>query len=228
MGTLLLVLDLIGTFGFALSGATAGVKHRLDLFGVLVLSFAAGNVGGIARDLLIGAVPTGGGSRLALFGRLQPGSRHHKPTRDRPAARGASSWRHVAGTFVEDGLGSPRTTSEEAPMTVRAATCHDAPFVLRASLPVKSPKSLLRCGGSNRPGVPGVLWSSAHPFVPRLARAGRLIGSRARHRRARTGHGARQQRSFAPLKRWGSAHKGHFDTRQLAAARYTTRYTNSL
>jgi len=57
MGTLLLALDLLGTFVFALSGATAGVKHRLDLFGVLGLSFAAGNAGGIARDLLIGAVP---------------------------------------------------------------------------------------------------------------------------------------------------------------------------
>jgi uncharacterized membrane protein YeiH len=55
--TLLLILDLVGTFVFALSGATAGVKRRLDLFGVLVLSFAAGNAGGIARDLLIGAVP---------------------------------------------------------------------------------------------------------------------------------------------------------------------------
>jgi uncharacterized membrane protein YeiH len=33
------------------------VKHRLDLFGVLVLSFAAGNSGGIARDVMIGAVP---------------------------------------------------------------------------------------------------------------------------------------------------------------------------
>jgi uncharacterized membrane protein YeiH len=54
---LLLVLDLIGTFVFALSGATAGVKKRLDLFGVLVMSLAAGNAGGIARDLLIGAVP---------------------------------------------------------------------------------------------------------------------------------------------------------------------------
>jgi uncharacterized membrane protein YeiH len=54
---LLLVLDLVGTFVFALSGAMAGVKNRLDLFGVLVLSFAAGNAGGIARDLLIGAVP---------------------------------------------------------------------------------------------------------------------------------------------------------------------------
>ena len=57
MDTLLLVLDLIGTFVFALSGATAGVKSRLDLFGVLGLSYAAGNAGGVTRDLLIGAVP---------------------------------------------------------------------------------------------------------------------------------------------------------------------------
>jgi uncharacterized membrane protein YeiH len=35
----------------------AAVKYRLDIFGVLVLSFAAGNAGGITRDLLIGAVP---------------------------------------------------------------------------------------------------------------------------------------------------------------------------
>jgi uncharacterized membrane protein YeiH len=55
--TLVLVLDLSGTFIFAISGATAGIKHNLDLFGVLVLSFAAGNSGGIARDVLIGAVP---------------------------------------------------------------------------------------------------------------------------------------------------------------------------
>jgi uncharacterized membrane protein YeiH len=53
----LLVLDLVGTFVFALSGGVAGVKERLDLFGVLVLSFAAASAGGIMRDLLIGAVP---------------------------------------------------------------------------------------------------------------------------------------------------------------------------
>jgi len=57
VNTLLIAFDLGGTFVFALSGATAGVKHRLDLFGVLVLSFAAGNSGGLARDLTIGAVP---------------------------------------------------------------------------------------------------------------------------------------------------------------------------
>jgi uncharacterized membrane protein YeiH len=57
LGTFLLVLDLVGTFVFALSGASAGVRHRLDLFGVLVLSFAAALAGGIMRDVLIGAVP---------------------------------------------------------------------------------------------------------------------------------------------------------------------------
>jgi uncharacterized membrane protein YeiH len=55
--SLLLVLDLVGTFVFAISGATAGVMRRLDLFGILVLSFVAGNVGGITRDVLIGSVP---------------------------------------------------------------------------------------------------------------------------------------------------------------------------
>lgn len=57
VNALLVAFDLGGTFVFALSGAVAGVKHRLDLFGVLVLAFAAGNSGGIARDLMIGAVP---------------------------------------------------------------------------------------------------------------------------------------------------------------------------
>jgi len=57
VSTLLVVFDLGGTFVFALSGAMAGVKHKLDLFGVLVLAFAAGNSGGIARDVMIGAVP---------------------------------------------------------------------------------------------------------------------------------------------------------------------------
>ena len=42
---------------FALSGGAAAVMGRLDLFGVLVLSFAAANAGGLTRDLLIGAVP---------------------------------------------------------------------------------------------------------------------------------------------------------------------------
>lgn len=55
--TLVLTLDVIGTFVFAISGAASGVKSRLDVFGVIVLAFVAGNAGGMIRDVLIGAVP---------------------------------------------------------------------------------------------------------------------------------------------------------------------------
>lgn len=51
------VLDLGGTFVFALSGGITAVRRRMDVFGVLVLAFAAGNAGGVTRDILIGAVP---------------------------------------------------------------------------------------------------------------------------------------------------------------------------
>jgi uncharacterized membrane protein YeiH len=57
IASLLLTLDLAGTAVFAISGAAVGVKHRLDVFGVCVLAFVAGNAGGMLRDVLIGAVP---------------------------------------------------------------------------------------------------------------------------------------------------------------------------
>lgn len=50
-------VDLAGTFVFAASGAAAGVRREVDLFGVLVLSFAAATAGGMARDVFIGATP---------------------------------------------------------------------------------------------------------------------------------------------------------------------------
>lgn len=54
---LLLVLNLAGTFGFGLSGGLAGVRARLDVFGVVVLAVVVGLAGGITRDLLIGIPP---------------------------------------------------------------------------------------------------------------------------------------------------------------------------
>lgn len=53
----LTVFDLIGTFAFAISGAIAGIRRRLDIFGVLVLSFVAATSGGMIRDVVIGAHP---------------------------------------------------------------------------------------------------------------------------------------------------------------------------
>ena len=53
-------LDLIGTFAFAISGAVAARQRRLDLFGIVVVSFMVACGGGIIRDLCIGAVPPAG------------------------------------------------------------------------------------------------------------------------------------------------------------------------
>jgi uncharacterized membrane protein YeiH len=55
--TLLLVLNLVGTFVFGLSGGMAGVRKQLDLFGAVVLAVVVGIAGGTIRDLLIGIPP---------------------------------------------------------------------------------------------------------------------------------------------------------------------------
>ncbi len=70
-------MDLAATFVFAISGATRGVRKQLDLFGVLVVAWAAAVAGGLARDLMIGAVP--------------------------PAA--IADWRYLAATVVAGLLG---------------------------------------------------------------------------------------------------------------------------
>ena len=56
-GAVLVVLDLLGIFVFALTGALLGVRKGLDVFAVLVLAGTAGLGGGFLRDVLIGAVP---------------------------------------------------------------------------------------------------------------------------------------------------------------------------
>jgi len=56
--TLLLSLELLGTFAFALNGAlTAAQVARLDIVGVLTLGVITAVGGGIIRDLLIGSIP---------------------------------------------------------------------------------------------------------------------------------------------------------------------------
>lgn len=51
------LLDVIGTVVFAISGATLGVRRRVDLFGVLVLACVTATAGGVMRDLLMGDTP---------------------------------------------------------------------------------------------------------------------------------------------------------------------------
>lgn len=53
----LVVLDLIGIFVFAVTGALVAVRKNLDLFAALVLACVTGLGGGFIRDVLIGATP---------------------------------------------------------------------------------------------------------------------------------------------------------------------------
>lgn len=46
-------LELIGTLAFAISGALAAIKHRMDVSGVIVLAFVVGNGGGTIRDMML-------------------------------------------------------------------------------------------------------------------------------------------------------------------------------
>ncbi len=55
--TLLLVLDIVGTIAFAASGAIAGVRKNLDLYGVCFLAIITAVGGGTVRDALLGKVP---------------------------------------------------------------------------------------------------------------------------------------------------------------------------
>lgn len=51
------VVDILGTFSFAASGAFAAMEKKLDPFGVLIISFVTAIGGGTIRDVLIGELP---------------------------------------------------------------------------------------------------------------------------------------------------------------------------
>jgi uncharacterized membrane protein YeiH len=53
------VIDILGTFSFAVSGAFFAMEKKLDPFGVLILSFVTAIGGGTLRDMMIGDLPVG-------------------------------------------------------------------------------------------------------------------------------------------------------------------------
>jgi uncharacterized membrane protein YeiH len=51
------VLDILGTFAFAVSGALVASDKKLDLFGVIIIAFVTAVGGGMLRDVLMNAHP---------------------------------------------------------------------------------------------------------------------------------------------------------------------------
>lgn len=52
---IILLIDILGTIAFAISGVLTALNKRLDLFGVMIIAFVAAVGGGTLRDLLIDA-----------------------------------------------------------------------------------------------------------------------------------------------------------------------------
>ncbi|MEO7312487.1 MAG: trimeric intracellular cation channel family protein [Chitinophagaceae bacterium] len=51
------VIDIFGTFSFAVSGTSSAMRKQLDIFGVLIIAFVTSIGGGTLRDILIGNTP---------------------------------------------------------------------------------------------------------------------------------------------------------------------------
>ena len=56
--SLLLIIDILGTIAFAVSGGLTAMKKRLDLFGIFIIAFVTAVGGGTLRDILIDAPVT--------------------------------------------------------------------------------------------------------------------------------------------------------------------------
>lgn len=57
MDSLVMILQLIGTAAFAVSGALVGLRKKMDVLGVVVLGLTTAVGGGITRDVLLGITP---------------------------------------------------------------------------------------------------------------------------------------------------------------------------
>lgn len=51
------IIDILGTFAFAVSGAFSAMEKKLDPFGILIISFVTAIGGGTIRDVLVGNFP---------------------------------------------------------------------------------------------------------------------------------------------------------------------------
>ena len=64
---IMLILEIVGSISFAVSGAFVGIRARLDIFGVVFVSVITAFGGGILRDILMGSFPPSVFGNPAMF-----------------------------------------------------------------------------------------------------------------------------------------------------------------
>lgn len=52
-----LIVEVLGTIAFSISGAMLAIQRKMDLFGVLFLGLVTASGGGFIRDVVLGIVP---------------------------------------------------------------------------------------------------------------------------------------------------------------------------
>lgn len=57
LSTFSLIIEVLATIAFTVSGIFAALENKLDLFGVTIIAFITALGGGTVRDVLIGATP---------------------------------------------------------------------------------------------------------------------------------------------------------------------------
>ena len=146
---LILVLNLVGTFAFGISGGLAAVRNKLDVFGAVVLAAVVGLAGGIMRDVLIGIRPAtlgdwrylaaaGGAGLLTSFSHPVLG-RIQRPIDTLDAAGLATFCVTGAATALAHGLGTLEaiilgTMTGIGGGIVRDVLVREIPVVLRGGL----------------------------------------------------------------------------------------------
>ena len=56
MESVILLLELVGTLAFSISGALTGLRKNMDIFGVCILGLTTAVGGGVIRDLILAAL----------------------------------------------------------------------------------------------------------------------------------------------------------------------------
>ena len=89
MNIFVIILDLVGTIAFSVSGAMVAIKKNMDIFGVMILGLITAVGGGVIRDLTLGISPCHlSGSHLCYNGTAHS---CHRVSSSRAAAAGPAS-----------------------------------------------------------------------------------------------------------------------------------------
>lgn len=68
------IIDILGTLAFAISGTSAAMNKKLDIFGIIIIAFITSIGGGTLRDIHFGATPVGWLKNITIINTILMGT----------------------------------------------------------------------------------------------------------------------------------------------------------